>query len=396
MGVIVPAMPSDAWVTGSVDAGGAIPGGATADDVSVTPAGRFRVYLGAAAGVGKTCAMLDEAQRRVQRGADVVVGYVETHGRRYTAERLQGLEVVARCRVSHRGTVVEEMDLAAVLRRRPEVVLVDELAHTNVPGAGPNEKRWQDVVALLQAGIAVITTVNIQHLESIADAVEQITGAPVRERVPDWVLKRADQIELVDSSPEQLRRRILHGNVYPSEKVPDALRGFFSSTNLVALRELALRFVADQTEGALLATLQTSRPPAPFDTAERILVGVTGAPGTGAVVRRAARMAARAKADLHVVRVVREDASVAEPAEDLQQLSEDVGGRWSEVVGEDVALALVQYAREQQITQIVLGSTRQNRWRQLVQGSVIRRVLRYAAETGVDVHVIARRSWPVA
>ncbi len=231
-------------------------GGPNADD-EVRPTGRFRVYLGAAAGVGKTCAMLDEGWRRFQRGADVVVGFVETHKRPYTIEQLRDLPVVPRLQVEYRGSQWEEMDLTAVLERKPEVVLIDELAHTNVPGSGRNEKRWQDVLEILQAGIAVITTVNIQHIESLSDAVERITDVAIRERVPDWVVRRADQIELIDSSADQLRRRMLHGNIYPSAKVPTALSGFFRLENLVALRELSLRFVADETEEELLEFLRS-------------------------------------------------------------------------------------------------------------------------------------------
>ena len=366
-------------------------------DLDVTPAGRFRVYLGAVAGVGKTCAMLDEGQRRRQRGTDVVVGFVETHGRPFTEQRLAGLEVVPRREIVHRGVTFGEMDLNAVLARRPQVALVDELAHTNVPGSGPHEKRWEDVLSLLDAGIAVITTVNVQHLESLADAVERITSVPVRERVPDWMVRRADQIELVDSSADQLRRRMVHGNIYAAAKVPDALNGFFRTTNLVALRELALRFVADETEEELLASFPGAVPAAPFDTAERILVAVTGAPGTGAVVRRAARISARAKADLHVVHVAVGEKVAGDGGQilrDLRRLAEDVGGRWTELTADDPALALLAYAQEHQITQIVLGSTNQSRWHQAVRGSVVQRVLRFAAAAEVDVHVIARRVPP--
>jgi len=221
-----------------------------ADDIE--PAGHFRVYLGAAPGVGKTYAMLSEGLRRCQRGTDVVIGFVEPHGRPQTQGMCEGLETVPRKMVEYRGSVFPEMNLAAVLARHPKVALVDELAHTNVPGSGPHEKRWQDVHELLDAGIDVISTVNIQHLESIADSVEQIAGVPIRERVPDWVLRKADQIELIDSSPEQLRRRMLHGNIYPTAKVPQALTHFFRTDNLIALRELALRFLADETEDELL------------------------------------------------------------------------------------------------------------------------------------------------
>jgi two-component system, OmpR family, sensor histidine kinase KdpD len=249
----------------------------------VETAGHFRIYLGAAAGVGKTIAMLDEGQRRHQRGADVVIAFAQSHGRPVTQARMTGLEMVPRQVADYRGARFEELDLDGLLRRRPRLALVDELAHTNVPGSGRNSKRWQDVLEMLDAGIDVITTVNIQHLDSIADAAERITGVPVRERVPDWVVRRADQIELVDSSPEQLRRRMVHGNIYPAEQVPQALTHFFRANNLTALRELALRFLADETGEGLRQRLARRRTLAHWETTERIMVGVTAAPDTEAV-----------------------------------------------------------------------------------------------------------------
>jgi two-component system sensor histidine kinase KdpD len=338
--------------------------------------------------------MLDEGWRRHHRGTDVVVGFVETHGRPRTAELIRDLEVVPRRVVDYRGTQFEEMDLDAVLDRHPEVALVDELAHTNVPGAGRNEKRWQDVLELLDARIAVITTVNVQHLESIADAVESMTGTKVRERVPDWVVRKADQLELIDSSPEALRRRMVHGNIYPPDKVGEALTHFFRTENLVALRELALRFVADETEEELLAYLRDRHPEAVWDTNERIMVAVTGAPGTDAVIRRAARIATRTKADLHAVHVVaaeetgRKDAASIEA---LHKLADDLDAEWHELNRDDPARALVDFAQERQITQIVLGSSRRSRWEELTRGSIVQRVLRFAADCDVDVHVIGRR-----
>jgi two-component system sensor histidine kinase KdpD len=274
----------------------------------VESAGHFRIYLGAVAGVGKTYAMLSEGQRRRERGADVVVGFVECHGRRLTEELIDGLEVIPRKVIDYRGSQLEEMDLDAVLRRRPQIALIDELAHTNVLGSGRHEKRWEDVLEILGARIDVITTVNIQHLESIADEVEHMTGAKVRERVPDWVVRQANQIELVDSSPEQLRRRMLHGNIYPKERVPQALTHFFRTDNLIALRELALRFLADETDDELLEHLRRHESPAVWETAERIMVAVTAAPGTGMLLRRAARMASRARGELVVVHVNAGDA----------------------------------------------------------------------------------------
>ena len=360
----------------------------------VEEAGHFRIYLGAAAGVGKTYAMLNEGHRRKQRGTDVVIGFVESHGRPLTQELCDDLEIVPRRVIDYRGTQFEEMDLDAVLARHPKVALIDELAHTNVPGSR-HIKRWEDVLDILAAGIDVITTVNIQHLESIADAVEQMTGAQVQERVPDWVVRKANQIELVDSSPEALRRRMLHGNIYPKAKVPQALTHFFRTDNLIALRELALRFLADETEEDLLEHLRRRQTQVLWETSERILVAVTAAPGTDAIVRRAARMAARIKAHLHVLHVVGGDG--APPSHEqqlalLRQLANDVGGDWNEIQADDPAQAIIDFARARQITQIVVGSSSRSRWRELKGGgSVIRKISRLAAAAGIDMHIIARR-----
>jgi len=267
------------------------------------------------------------------------------------------------------------------------------LAHTNVPGSGEHAKRWEDVLSLLEAGIAVITTVNIQHLESLADAVEKITGITVRERVPDWVVHRADQIELIDSSPEQLRRRMLHGNIYPTPKVPDALSHFFRTENLVALRELALRFLADETEEDLLDYLRYAHPDAVWDTTERILVAITSSPGIDGVLRRAARIATRVKGDLHAVHVTSGDAIAGEGGESIQsvhRLAHDLGAEWHDATGDDAAKAIVEIARRLQITQIVLGSERRSRWQEVTGASFLRSVLRRAAIDEIDVHVIAR------
>ena len=366
---------------------------ASGDDEGVRPTGRFRVYLGAAAGVGKTCAMLDEGWRRFQRGADVVVGFVETHKRPYTIEQLRDLPVVPRKTVEYRGSMWEELDLDAVLARKPEVTLIDELAHTNVPGSGRHEKRWEDVLEILDAGIAVITTVNIQHLESLADPVERITGVTVRERVPDWVVRKADQIELIDSSADQLRRRMLHGNIYPAEKVPSALNSFFRAENLAALRELSLRFVADETEEELLEYLRSRGAAGElWETTERIMVAVTGAPGNASVIRRAARLAARVKAPLVAVHVISGDADVRQGStSELEELVRAVGGKWQTLEGDDVAKTIFAAAVDQQITQIVLGTSRLTRWQSVTRGSVIQQILRMASENDIDVHVIARR-----
>ncbi|HEY1650623.1 MAG TPA: universal stress protein [Acidimicrobiales bacterium] len=366
------------------------------EEEGVKPTGRFRVYLGAAAGVGKTCAMLDEGWRRFQRGTDVVVGFVETHKRPFTMEQLRDLPVMPRKQVDYRGSAWEEMDLDALLARKPEVTLIDELAHTNVPGSGRHEKRWEDVLEILNAGIAVITTVNIQHLESLADPVERITGVSVRERVPDWVVRKADQIELIDSSADQLRRRMLHGNIYPSEKVPAALSGFFRAENLAALRELALRFVADETEEEILEYLRSRGAAGElWETTERIMVAVTGAPGNASVIRRAARIAARLKAPLVAIHVVTGEGDAREAATaELKELVQAVGGTWQRLEADDVAKAIFAAAVDQQITQIVVGTSRLTRWQSVTRGSVIQQILRMASENDIDVHVIARRDVP--
>ena len=360
---------------------------------SVAATGHFRIYLGAAAGVGKTYAMLNEGHRRQRRGADVVVGFVESHGRPMTDALIGDLTVIPRQVVEYRGTKLEEMDLDAVLRRQPEVALVDELAHTNVPGSGRNTKRWQDVLDLLGAGINVISTVNIQHLETIADEVERMTGARVGERVPDWVVRKADQIELVDSSPEQLRRRMVHGNIYPKARVPQALNGFFRVDNLTALRELALRFLADETDEDLLESLRHRETGPVWETCERVMVAVTPAPGADTLMRRAARMAARLKSQLDVVHVAVSDAT--RPAdrkavEELRELATDIGARWHEISADDPARGIAGFAREHQITQIVIGASQRSRWQQMTGGgSNVVRVIREAGPYGIDVHVIA-------
>ena len=361
----------------------------------VEAAGQFRIYLGAAAGVGKTYAMLNEGRRRRGRGTDVVIGFVECHGRQRTEDMIEGLEVVPRKKVDYRGSLLEEMNLNAVLARKPEVALIDELAHTNVPGSGEHAKRWEDVLKVLAAGINVITTVNIQHLESIADEVEHMTGAKVRERVPDWVVRKADQIELVDSSPEQLRRRMLHGNIYPKERVSTALNNFFRTDNLIALRELALRFLADETDDELVEYLRQHESKVVWETCERVMVAVTAVPGTDGLLRRAARMASRLKAELDVLHVAASDATRpgdGKAMEKLRELAADVGARWHEVQGDDPSRAIATFAQEHQVTQIVIGSSQRSRWQQLTGGgSNVARVIREAGALGIDVHVIALR-----
>ena len=352
--------------------------------------GTLRIYLGAAPGVGKTFAMLGEGRRRAERGTDVVVGFVESHGRPRTAAQLGDLPVVRRRRILHDGVELEEMDLDAVLARRPQVVLVDELAHSNVPGSR-HAKRWEDVEELLDAGIDVISTVNIAHLESLSDVCEAITGVPQRERVPDAVVRAADQIELVDMTPEALRRRLAHGNIYDPETIDVALANYFRVGNLAALRELALLWVADRVDEALRRYRSVHGIRQPWETRERVVVALTGAPGGEALIRRAARMAARAKADLVGVHIYTEDGLRAPPTDRLarhRELLEEFGGTYHEIHSSDVAGALVGLARTENATQLVLGASMRSRFSELVRGSVINEVIRQSGP--IDVHVVSR------
>ena len=355
--------------------------------------GQLRIYLGAAPGVGKTFAMLDEGFRRHERGTDVVIGYVETHNRARTIAQVRDLEIVPRRQMEYRGQTFEEMDLDAVLTRAPRVALVDELAHSNVPGSR-NEKRWQDIEELLAAGIDVISTVNIQHLESLNDVVENITDIKQRETVPDVFVRSADQVELVDMAPEALRRRMAHGNIYMPEKVDAALDNFFRPGNLGALRELALLWMADKVDDALLQYREQHDISRPWETRERVAVALTGAPGAANLIRRASRMAQRLRAELIGIHVVASDGLSSRTAPGLLddvQLLKELGGRYIEVAGDDIAKSLVQAASAENTTQIVLGASRRSRWSEFTRGSVINAIVR-AAGTGIDVHVISTKS----
>ncbi|MFJ2162120.1 ATP-binding protein [Streptomyces sp. NPDC087856] len=335
--------------------------------------GRLKVYLGAAPGVGKTYRMLDEARRRAARGADVVVGFAECHGRPLTEAMLDGLEVVPRSPCAYRGGYFEEMDLPAVLARRPEVAVVDEFAHSNVPGGGRNAKRWQDIDVLLAAGVDVVTAVNVQHLASLKDVVEKITGVPQHETVPDDVVRRARQIELIDMPPEGLRRRMAHGNIYAPEKIDAALANYFRPGNLTALRQLALLWVADRVDEALHTYRAEHAIGGVWETRERVVVALTGGPEGDTLIRRAARIADRsAGGDLLAVHVARSDglaAGVSHASLARQRrLVEDLGGSYHSVVGDGVATALVDFARTENATQLVLGTSRRGRLERFLTG----------------------------
>ncbi|MCX6394975.1 MAG: DUF4118 domain-containing protein [Propionibacteriales bacterium] len=354
--------------------------------------GKLRVYLGAAPGVGKTYAMLGEGHRRAARGTDVVVGLVETHGRQHTADMVDGLELVPRRAMSYRGAAFTEMDLDAILARRPKVVLVDELAHTNVPGSR-HEKRWQDVEELLAAGIDVITTVNIQHLESVNDVVEKITGIAQQETVPDGVVRAADQIELRDMTAEALRRRLAHGNVYAAEKIDAALSNYFRAGNLNALRELALLWTADRVDDALQEYREQHDIDSTWEARERVVVALTGGPEGETLIRRAARVAARSTGGaLLAVHVARSDGLTRADQGSLARqrlLVESLGGSYHQVLGEDVAEALLAFARAENATQLVLGDSRRPAWSRLLGQGTAAAVIRESGD--IDTHIVTHQ-----
>ncbi|MFF7529072.1 ATP-binding protein [Streptomyces bobili] len=366
--------------------------------------GKLRIYLGAAPGVGKTYAMLSEAHRRVERGTDCVVAFVEHHHRPRTEVMLHGLEQIPRKELAYRDSTFTEMDVEAVLARRPQVALVDELAHTNIPGSR-NDKRWQDVEELLAAGIDVVSTVNIQHLESLGDVVESITGVRQRETVPDEVVRRADQIELVDMSPQALRRRMAHGNIYKSDKVDAALSNYFRPGNLTALRELALLWVADRVDAYLTEYRSEHRVSAIWGSRERIVVGLTGGPEGRTLIRRASRLAEKgAGGEVLAVYISRSDGLTAASPKELavqRTLVEDLGGTFHHVVGDDIPVALLDFSRGVNATQIVLGVSRRKGW-QYVFGPGVGATVARESGPDLDVHLITHdevgkgRGLPVA
>jgi two-component system sensor histidine kinase KdpD len=356
----------------------------------VTPRGQLRIYLGAAAGVGKTFAMLSEGHRRAERGADVVVAFAEPHARPQTIALLDGLECIPRKKLPYRGSEWEEMDIDAVLARKPQIALVDELAHTNVPGSR-HVKRWQDVEELLAAGIDVISAVNVQHLESVTDVVEQITGVPQRETVPDAVVRAADQVELIDMTAEALRRRMAHGNIYPPEKIDAALTNYFRAGNLTALRELALLWLADKVDEGLQKYRAEHDITTTWEARERVVVALTGGPEGDTLIRRAARIAARSSGgDLLAVHVTKSDGLTGANPANLarqRQLVESLGGTYHQVVGDEIAEALLAFAKAENATQLVLGASRRSWLLALLTGPGIGS--RTIHDSGaIDVHIV--------
>jgi two-component system sensor histidine kinase KdpD len=353
--------------------------------------------------------MLNEGHRRESRGADVVVGYVETHGRSQTQAQLGDLEVIPRKKVTYRGVTLEEMDTEAIIARHPRVALIDELAHTNVPGS-KHAKRYQDVEEILDAGINVVTTLNIQHLESLNDLVASITGVRVRETLPDQILDQADEVELVDISPYALRQRMKHGNIYPPDRIEASLNNFFREGNLTALRELALRRTAEKTEAQLHQYMTEHGINELWPASERVLVGFDSRPHTRQVIRDAWRLAHGLHANLIAVTIQPEGylaftskligflkyggearqrrEAARRRLEEHAVLAEDLGAEVIRTSSRDIASKLVEIARERQVTQLVLGQPARSYWEELLRGSIINRVLRMS--TDIDIHIVPR------
>ncbi len=359
--------------------------------------GKLKLYVGSAAGTGKTFRMLNEAHALRQRGVDVVVGFVETHGRAETEAQIRDLEIVPRRRIEYRGVSIEEMDLEALIARRPRVALVDELAHTNVPGS-THAKRWQDVMALLDEGISVISAVNVQHLESLNDIIQRTLGVMVRETVPDWVIGTADQVINLDISAEDLRQRLLEGKIYAADKVSTALTSFFTPENLTTLRELALREVASSVDRAREEITRRDATDGGPRTVDRIVVGMSSdPPSTTVLLRKASRIAGRLNPDWYCVYVQTPEESVARIDATLQrrlveniQKAQAMGAEMVKLQSSDVAAALCQFAREKRANLIIVGQSKRSWWSRLRRRSVIDRLVKN--RDGIDVLLVALES----
>jgi two-component system sensor histidine kinase KdpD len=354
--------------------------------------GIMKLFLGYAPGVGKTFGMLSEAIRRRSRGEDVVIGIVETHGRKGIAELAAQIEQVPRRKIEYKGTVFEEMDPDAIKARNPRVVLVDELAHTNIPGS-KHRKRYEDVLDLVDARMEVLTTVNVQHLESIAPTVAAITGIKIRETVPDWVLEHASEIVMVDLTPEALQNRMRRGEVYHTEKVDQALKNFFRRGNLIALRELALRQVAEQVDRSLETYMEQKDIQDPWPVRERLAVCFSSNPRAQYLIARAARMARRMDAELFAIYVDLGQDTADHDQKSLQaniQFSESVGAKVVKLKGKSVASATAEFVREKHVTQVIFGRTAVEGWRKYLYMTAIHRFLRDAP--AVDVHIVTQET----
>jgi two-component system sensor histidine kinase KdpD len=352
--------------------------------------GIFKLFLGYAPGVGKTYSMLSEAIRRKSRGEDVVIGIIETHGRKGIQGLACQLEAVPRKKIDYKGTPFEEMDIDAILARRPGVVLVDELAHTNIPGSR-HRKRYEDVQDLLAAKIDVVSTLNIQHIESIAPTVRAITGVTVRETVPDWVPLSASETVMVDLTPEALVNRMRRGDVYGKEKVEQSLKNFFRRGNLIALRELALRQVAEQVDRSLETYMDAKQIRENWGVRERIAVCVSGSPSGQYLIARAARMARRLDAELYVVHVLREFATREENPKIMEanlRFAENLGAQVVRLKGRSVADAIADFVRSKHITQVIFGRALVRDWKKFLYLSVVHRFLRESP--AVDIHIVTQ------
>jgi two-component system sensor histidine kinase KdpD len=357
--------------------------------------GKLKVYIGSAAGTGKTYRMLQEAHDLHRRGIDVVVGFVEAHGRAETQAQVGDLELVPRATIGYRGVTLEEMDVDAVITRRPQVALVDELAHTNVPGAR-NGKRWQDVLLLLDEGINVITAVNVQHLESLNDVLERELGVTIRETVPDWVVGQADQMVNIDISGEDLRQRLRDGKIYQADKIQTALMNFFTDENLTTLRELALREVASSVDRSRDEIVRRgANGNAARRTVDRVMACLSSDPPLSRVLlRKASRIAGRLNSDWFCVYVQtpgetadRIDATLQRHLVDNIQLAQSLGAEVVKLQGADVAATLVRFAAERGVTLVIVGETRRSRWYRLRNGSIVERLM--ATRAGLDVLVVS-------
>lgn len=354
--------------------------------------GSLKLFLGYAPGVGKTFAMLSEAIRRNSRGEDVVIGIVESHGRKGTAELAEQLEMVPRKKLDYKGTVFEEMDVDAILARRPAVALVDELAHTNIAGS-KHRKRYEDVLELLDAKIDVITTVNVQHIESVAPTVQAITGVTIRETVPDWVFRLTEETVMVDLTPEALHNRMRRGDIYHREKIEQSLRNFFRRGNLIALRELALRQVAEQVDRSLSNYLEEKEIQQNWGVRERLAVCISANPRAQYLLARAARMARRMDAELYALHVEANGMPSASDEKSLEanmRFAESLGAKTVRVKGKSVAEGAAVFVRDKKVTQVIFGRSAQEGWRSLLYMHAINRFL--ADAPAVDVHIVTQDS----
>jgi two-component system sensor histidine kinase KdpD len=366
---------------------GTVPLMAGSSPINSRRRGKHKIFIGMAPGVGKTYRMLEEGHALKQEGIDVVIGLLETHGRRETAEKAEGLEIIPSQQLPRNQLILREMDTEAIIKRSPQLVLVDELAHTNVPGS-PRDKRYEDVEIILAAGIDVYSTMNIQHLESLNDVVARITGVVVRERVPDRILEEADEVVVVDVTPETLQERLLEGKIYAPQKIQQAIDNFFQRRNLIALRELALREVADSVEEEAIA----STPKGEYcSVQERVLVCVSTYPNSVQLLRRGARLAGYMNAPLYVLFVAHPDRFLTKEEslhiDTCEKLCKEFQGTFVKVARSNIGKAIAEVAKEYHITQIVIGESQRSRWQILLHGSLTQQLVQLLKN--IDLHIIA-------